>query len=384
MRIFKAAAVSMLILFYLTTLSGCWNYREIEEMSIVAGLAIDRSQDNQYLMTVEIAETQGGQEAKTISKTISGSGDTLFETIRNLISLSGKRLYWAHTKILILSQDISKDDIIKILDWLNRDAETRADIYILVSREKTAKELLENRGATNEVVSFQLEDVMRNEKSLAKFPAVQIADFIIDLAGAGISPIAPAIGLVKSDSKQSPQIIGSALFAERNMTGILNGEETKYLLFVRDKIKGGLLVEDEIGPEGDIKVTLEIFKSKTKVKPVLNNDEVEMVINIETDVAIDEIQGTADFMVESGRAALEKDTEQKLNEQIESLIEKVQSEYDSDIFGFGAKIKQDMPEEWRNLESDWKNGFKTIKVTVNSMIKIKNSGQLYKPLPVGD
>jgi spore germination protein KC len=32
----------MLIFFNIFTLSGCWNYREIDRVAIIGGLAIDR------------------------------------------------------------------------------------------------------------------------------------------------------------------------------------------------------------------------------------------------------------------------------------------------------------------------------------------------------
>src|SRR4051812_32078859 len=110
MRVVRAFLLSIVILFNSIMLSGCWNYREIDNMSIAAGVAIDKSENNKYLMTVEIVEIKGGMESKTVVHTISMTGDTLFDTIRNTISLSGKRIYWSHTKVLILSQDIARGD----------------------------------------------------------------------------------------------------------------------------------------------------------------------------------------------------------------------------------------------------------------------------------
>jgi spore germination protein KC len=384
MRVVKKVILTIIFLFTIIGLLGCWNYRELESISIVTGIAIDKSADNKYLITVELVELKGGMEAKTVAKTVTMTGETIFDTVRNTISLSAKRLYWSHTKVLILSKDIAKEDIVKILDWFNRDAETREDISVLVSKGTTAKEILENGAITNEVVAFQLDDMLRNENSISKAPIINIADFIIDLAGKGISPIAPAIGLVKTDNEITPQIMGTALFAKDKLINFLNGDESKELLFIRNLIRGGLIVQNESSKEGITKITLEIFENKTNIKPILKKDIVEMQVNIKTTVIINEIQGIENYIDEEKSRKLEKDTEQNMDKQIENLINKVKSEYGSDIFGFGAKIKENNPNMWRKLEPYWKEKFKNLKVTVNSKVHIKNSSALYKTLPVGD
>ncbi len=40
-------------------LCGCWNYREIDTLAIVAGMAIDKDMvTNKYIVTTEIITTQ--------------------------------------------------------------------------------------------------------------------------------------------------------------------------------------------------------------------------------------------------------------------------------------------------------------------------------------
>jgi len=384
MRLFKIVLISFFISVHMVLLSGCWNYREVEKMSVVAGVAIDKGDDNQYSMTVEIVEAKGGQEHKITPKVITMTGNTLFDTIRNTISVSGKRLYWSHTKVLILSKNIAEDDMVKILDWYNRDAETRADMHILVSKEKTAKEIIESKAKTNEVVSFEIDDILENEKSLSKSPNIAISDFIVDLAADGISPITSAIGLQKTDEQSSPKVMGTAIFDKNKFMDFLSSDETKILLFIKDMVEGGVLVQEQKNKSGVTKITLEIIKSKTKIEPIFSDDNVNIKINIETTVAIDEIQGKENYMEEGNNMKLQKDVEKNMNIRIKNLVKKVQSKYNTDIFGFGKKIKENLPDEWKKLESKWKKKFKNLEVTVDTKINIKNSAALYKTLPVGD
>ncbi|MBC7766066.1 MAG: Ger(x)C family spore germination protein, partial [Hyphomonadaceae bacterium] len=243
----RVMLLSVLLMVLSTVLCGCWNYREIDKMSIVAGLAVDKSEDNQYSVTVEVVDIKGGADIRILPRTITSHGETVFDTIRNTISLSGKRLFWSHTKVLILSKAIASDDIVKILDWYIRDSETRGEINIIVSKESTAKEILESKAITDEVVSYKLNDMIEGEKSVSKAPIISIYDFITDLAGNGISPIAPVVSMEKSDSVKSPSINGCALFAKSRLIDFLDADDTKDLLFVRDMIKGGVLVQSENG-----------------------------------------------------------------------------------------------------------------------------------------
>jgi spore germination protein KC len=104
MRMLKAASIILAVLLPAALAGGCWNYREIDELAMVAGVAVDKCADGQYEITVEIPEMMGDRESKTKSKVLSGQGRSMLDAVRNIISVSGKKLYWAHTKVIILSK----------------------------------------------------------------------------------------------------------------------------------------------------------------------------------------------------------------------------------------------------------------------------------------
>lgn len=384
MKIRKWILITVLIITNTITLTGCWNYREIESLAIVSGVAIDKTEDNKCLVTVEIVEIEGQKQAKISPKIISMSGETIFDAVRNIISFSGKKLYWSHAKIAILSQDVSKEGIVKIIDWINRDSETRSTIKIIVSKENTAKEILSGKNKTNEIVAFGIDEVLRNEISLSKTVEVDVWKFIDDLERSGISPVTPAISIKNDNGQMTPQISGSAVFQNDRLLGFLNGEDTKHLLFIKDKIKGGLLINELQNKGENVKVSLEIFKNKTKITPIKNGNVIEINIDTKTDVALDELGGSADYISDSGNKKLKAAAEENLKNNIENLIKRVQNEYGVDIFGFGSKVKEEMPDKWRKVEGNWNEIFKTLQVNVNCQINIKNSAMMSKPIEIGD
>jgi spore germination protein KC len=382
----KKAKRSLAVLLIVSTVllqTGCWNYREIDEVAIVAGVAVDKGTAGKYKLTVEIMHIEGGRDAKVLSHLVSVEGKTMFDAVRNVISESGQRLYWSHAKEIIISQEVARNGVAKIIDWYNRDSETRATVNIFVSGRETAGEIFSAASVTEDIKSLEIEKIMENEKSLSKAPSTEIWKFTNDIEGEGIEPAVPVISCDSNDKSKNIKIEGTAIFKNDEFKGLIDGEETKDMLFIQNKIKGGLLTQIEPGKEGDCAVTLEIFGNKTKVEPVLNNGKIEINVKTETEVAIDEIEGSENFIEEDGRKKLEADTENMLKGRLEKTIKNVQSEYGLDIFGFGAKVRQEKPDLWDAVGNDWNTTFADLKVNVSTKIHIKNSAMTSKTIEVG-
>jgi spore germination protein KC len=375
-------AFIMLINSIFTT--GCWNYKEVDKLLIVAGVAIDKGVQSEFLMTVEIIQISSGKDSKMTSKIISSEGKTMFDAARNMIAISGKRLYWSHAKIIILSRKIASEGLIRAIEWYNRDAETREDIHILISEGETAKEILAVKSSTEDINSFALDQVIANEDSLSKAPITDILKVDIELKSKGTSIVIPVIKLKNLDDKMKPEIMGTAIIKNDKLVGFLNGEETKDLIIIRNETKGGILIQDLQVDNTPISVSLEIFSSKSKVKPIVEGKNIKIKLDVDTIVAIDEITGSANLIDEDERKTLEKIAEKDLKERIENLIKKVQSEYDADIFGFGGKIREDKVKVWNIVESNWEEYFKNLKVDVKTKVHIENSSVLSKPIKMGE
>lgn len=385
MKSMRKIPAVILILTSALLLGGCWNYREIDMMRVVAGLAIDKSETgDQYLFTVETVDIKGGGESDRISNTITAAGETLFDAKKNMDSISGKNLYAAHARVAILSQDVAKEGAVKVIDWLARNVELREDIEVMVSQESTAKEILETGSKTDQVISFEMDKVLKNEKKTANAPQKELWKLISELGEDGISAVLPVVSLKKVNSRTLPSVMGTAVFKKDKLVGFLNDDETKDLLFIQNKVEGGLLVQNGDGANTGSKVSLKIFDNKTKLKPVEKDGNVEISINIKTTVALDEIEGTENYIHESGRLRLEESAEETMKKRIENVVKAVQSKYNSDIFGFGAKVKEDMPGTWKEIGTMWDDKFKDVKVSVHPEITIKNSSAFSQPLRIGD
>lgn len=384
MKKIKILMMVIMVLINSVYCTGCWNYREIDKLAIVAGVAVDKGNDGGYLITPEIVEISAGRETNIISKTISIEGKTIFDAVRNLVSMLGKKAFWSHAKVIILSKEVASESVSSIIDWYLRDAETRGDINILISEAETAREIFEGESISQKIKSYNMDDILINQMNLSKTPVKSILHFNIESKTDGASAILPAVHLQQIDGKTAPQILGTAIIKNGKLVGFLSGEETQVLLFIRNEIKGGVLVEEVPKKSLDTHVSLEIFNSKTKVTPVVDGKQIEINLNVNTTVAIDEIDGKENYLDEEGRAKLEQSAAKSLKEQIEALIKKIQLEYAADIFGFGTKLQADDPKTWNSISSNWEQILKDLKVNVQTKVHIRNSAVISKSVQEGE
>lgn len=385
MRNVKLILLAIIILINSFVTTACWNYREIEDLAIVAGTAVDKGEKARYKLTVEIVKIAAGNDAITESKLISVEGDTIFDCARNAISVSGKRLYWSHNKILIVSKEVAEKGVIEMIDWFNRDSETRANVHLAISAEDTAEDIFKGKEVIQSIRAFEIEEMLKNEKNLSKAPRMEVWEFANNMAEDGIYSCAAVAKLKEMDSGgKTPAIGGTAIFRGDKLVGIADEDETMDILFAQDNIKGGLLVETVKGKdkEKEIPISFEIFKSKTKIEPVINKNKIKINVDIETTVTLAELGGSKDLIQEKGREELVKLSESILKERVEKTIKKIQQEYGTDIFGFGKNIYENHYKEWQKIKDNWDEHFKNLEVNVKAKIIIKNSAMLSKPLEV--
>ena len=379
---------SLLVITMLSVFcTGCWDYREINQMSIVSGAAVDKTPDGRYKLSIEIINLKGGgKEAPVHSKKLESYGESMFDAIRNSIKISSQMLYWGHTEIIIVSKDVAREGILPIIDLFSRDAEPRLSIDILVSNEDTAEEILYSQSISTEIRTYEINKMLDDQKKLSKSPKVEVYQFINALGDEGISAVLPVIGLTQNSGEATSQLAGTAVFKQDKLQYMFNGDDTKYYLFVMDKIKGGLLVVNMASGKNDSdNFTLDIDSSKTYVKPVYSKNKLSFEINIKTKTTLSEIDDNKiKFSSQSEIEKLEKQAQNTLKQNVERVIKAVQSEYDIDIFGFGLKVKQDMPELWKKIKPDWNDFFKNVQVKANVEIKIKHAGLLSNPIMMGD
>lgn len=360
-------------------LAACWNYREVNEMAVVVGAAVDKGVENQYILTVELLDVSGGAQTQVSTKVLSVEGETVFDAVRKLISVEGKRGYWGHTRILIVSEEVAREDIIEAISFFRQDAEARGDLYVMVSKEYDAREILNSDIPLGDVLSESLAKSLENSKFLSETPETRLYTLNQALRSGKISPALPVVTLLSMDDKTVPVLSGAAIFQKSRMIGYLDEEETKAMLFLKNEIEGGVLVT-KIGTG---RISLEIKGNNTKTRIKTEDDQLMLDITVQTKAVINEVTGNPEFSYMEMLDGIKRLSEEQLKSKLEKIIDKARY-YRADIFGFGQKIYEDNPAKWYEISDNYEAEFANIAVNLTVTVEIPNTSIIFKHLELGE
>lgn len=383
MRNHKKLLILIIIFSLAPSLCSCWNYKELDKVAIVSGIAIDKNKDK-YLITVEIVSQNMTNKAIGSQTTLSESeGYTMLDAIRNLIPKIGKRAYWGHCKVILINESIAEESIIPVLDLFERDAEARSNIHLIISSENTAKEIFTSGQSTNKNISFLLDNILNNTKNVGKYPKLSLFEFIASLEKPGVSEVLPMVSINISENTKQPYIDNCAVFKKNRLIGHMSLDQCKNLLFIRDEINKGAHSILDISPSGT-DISLEILDSKTIVTPNLKDETATMYIDVKFKASISEIMGGYDVIKLNNLDYFKKYSEEVFAKQLENFIKTSIDKYDSDIFNFASIIIQKSPKGKKFYEENKHNYLHKLDFKVNVDFDIKLSALTSEPIKVGD
>jgi len=369
------------------TSTGCWNSRELNTMGIVGTMGLDVV-GNKIKITLEVMKPAAGKAgskaegaASTMVNYVQGTGDSVFDALRNVTTKYDRKLFLSHIKFYIFGEEAARKGLIDYLDWYQRDHEPRRSSYIVVAKGTTAESLMGINGGIEPTSTDYLEKTFELRAANGKVAGITLLEFLKNYYGKGIQPVTgiiskvPKVNIKAKDETPSPSEIsaeGTALFLEGKLVGFLNGAETKGFNFVTNKIKGGIIAFTIPGKEG--MTSIEIVKSKTKNSVKISEEGIKLFVNVKIDGMIGEENSKVNLKNEEIIKELEKLSAAKVKEEIETSIKEVQNQYKADIFGFGLIVHGKYPTEWRKTKENWNEEFAKAALEVNVTCKITRTG----------
>ena len=115
----------VLFLIILVLISGCYNYKELNEIAIVSAIGID-IKDNKYIITAQIINTKDKDKVDTII--YKDNGNNINEALNNISKNISKQIFLNSIEVIIISKNI---DIYNILDLFSNNEIIKFLIFIL-------------------------------------------------------------------------------------------------------------------------------------------------------------------------------------------------------------------------------------------------------------
>ena len=108
----------IIILVIILLLTGCFNYKELSELSLVSSFILDK-ENEEFTIYINILDIE--KDEKETTKTLTGKGKTIFEAARKINEKNHKILFNSNIDYILLSKNILIDSLDETIDYLSRD-----------------------------------------------------------------------------------------------------------------------------------------------------------------------------------------------------------------------------------------------------------------------
>ncbi|WP_246096649.1 Ger(x)C family spore germination protein [Paenibacillus sinopodophylli] len=384
---------SLLLLLVLMTIAplttGCWNRRELNELAIQLGTSIDKI-GGQYRVAVQVV-IPGEVSARASSSGFSpvtlyhATASTVFEAFRKLTETSSRKIYSAHIRVLVLGESLAKDGISEVLDMFSRNPEARTDFYLMVARNTSAMQVLKTLTSLEKIPAENLFYALdTSAKTWAPTTTVTIEKLIEQLVTEGRSPVLTGVKMIGNtqrgeelsnvqeiDPAAQTRFIGLGVFRRDKLVGWLNEEQSKGYNYISNNVKS--TAGHMKCPNGGI-IGMETLRNYTKTQADIVNGKPIITLKVKNVSSITDVECQIDLKKPETIAALEHESELKIEGIMKAAVEHAKQTYGFDIFGFGHELYESHPRVWEKEKETWNEQFKQLEVKYEVEVKIHKIG----------
>lgn len=381
----------LIILPIILLLTGCWNYYELNNLAICTGIAIDKI-DNKYEVTYLISNAKknetSSKDGEAGTTTYNGTGETIQEAINDLQIKMPFEPYSGHLVVAVISDEIAKEGLENILDYLARDTESRNFFYILLSKNTKAKNILEIISPLQTFPSQTIaKDIETSSDNSSLIYKITYNDFIYTLLEQGINPVLNSVTILGNkeegtDTKELTNIIPQAtikidtlgIFKEDKLIGWATLDESKGINLLSNNVENIYI------------------KTKCEDKYMMNhieNIKVKTNIDLDNNKVLVKIKGKTSLIETNCKINLEnpetiKTIEQNIKEELNRIINEstylVQKKYKTDVLGYGKIIHKKNPKKWKEIKNNWNEIFKNLKIETEINLTLEEQGSLIQTI----
>lgn len=395
-KFIKKLLFFFILITNITTLSGCYDSRGIEDLAYVTALGIDILDNDILSLTFQISipgtssESGSSQSSKTENTTVQCSSiDTGISLVNSYIS---KQINLSHCKAIIFSEKIASKGLNKYIDTLSNNIEIRPNCNIIISR-CSAKDFIENATPSIETLTARYYEVaLKSSEYTGYTTSTELATFVNDVKNSFVqaSAILGGINTGEKDLTEKPYVgidgnykanqtpiddinnietFGTAVFHDDKLVGELSGLETICFLLISDKIESCTIsVPSPFETESEI--DLLIRKSKnSKISVEIINGSPYISVDLFLEAHGLTLNETVDYTSIKDIKQIESSSEKYLKSLITNFLYKTSKEFNSDISGFGkyALSKYLTWQDWENSNwnENYKNAFFNVTININ-------------------
>lgn len=378
----------LILILIIFSLTGCYNYKELNNLAIATGFAVD-IKDDEYEVTILISnskkQSSGDSQNSASAAVYKGNGKTIFEAIKDASLGISKEIYISHIEILVLSEEVAETKTNEVIDFFFRYPQTRNEFYLIIAQDCKAGDLFD---VTTPLETFPSQNISKNLETTSKLQGfvytVTFNEFVTDLIEEGKNPLLPTISIIGSveegNKDENIQQIEPdtylklgmmSVFNGYNFVGISNEDQSKGINFINDKVNTTLITTEHNGGN----VVVELSKSKTgtsveiddKPKIKIEIEATGSIVEVGADVKVDKVE-----VIEEIKKSSEEEIKRIVNEAIN-----YSREIRTDIFSFGNLIYRKDHKLWKEIKDIWESEMLSeLEIEVRVKLELKTKGSI--------
>lgn len=379
----------LILLIVPIILSGCYNYRELNDLAITTAISIDYdTEEENFKIIAQVINPIKEQDATSSGEpsfiNYGSTAKTIQEASRLVILDSPKQLYGSQVQILILSENVLDEHLPDVIDFFTREPELRSEFKVIIARgEKSLNSisiqtLLDNLSSSNILDSLEIQSEKLGLASISTLN--EVTNMYLNPYLEIVLPSMTVEGsLDKGESKENltttsnnttTKISTNAVFKDNKFLGYLTEEQSKMLNIIRGDVTDTILSMDI----DDGYIVFEPNKLKTSPKVTIKENKVE--ITIEGLAKIKEVTGKVDLTLPKEIEALQNSLNKYLEELVSTAFEEIRDKYNTDVFKFrDLYYKEDSKYFKENYNDNWyEETFPQLQLEVKSKIKLYEKG----------
>lgn len=248
----RAAALLLTALI----VTGCWSRKEIQELSIITAIGIDRAEESEGVeVTIQIARplnvprpgAGGGGGAESAGTRpfffVIGRGATLQGALAETIRSEPRRPYLAQLQVVVIGERAARAGVGPHINYLWPHPEIRPFVDMIVVQGQ-ARDFLRVWTAQRDITGRALVNMMERASRVGFARSVQLVDLLYGIKTAGVEPFLPVLAVDPSetpDQETAPSVPrtsaeGLAVLNPDRLAAFLDRQASRGVLWARGEV----------------------------------------------------------------------------------------------------------------------------------------------------
>ncbi len=379
----------LILVVSLLCLSGCFNYRELNDLAIMTAVAIDRTDDG-FELTLQVVNPKKQQDSSNASQpdfiVYTTKGESLQKAFREVVNTAPKRLYAAHLQLLVLSEEVATNYIDEIVDFFFREPEVRDEFQVMVAKGEKAKDKLTIMTPLTTLSSMDIFNTLdSNKKYLGSVTSITFNDFMhayLDPNTEIVLPVLEVIGnseegnsqenLETSTSLANLKLSSMAIFKDNKLVEILDENDSINLNMLLGELNE-TIVQYECGDDEYAAFEIISLNSELEVDP----DKNKATFSIAGHASVNEVQCPLNLREIDVGNEMRDNLNKSMKESLLKTINLIRDDYNTDVFGIRDSFYKYYPNDYKEYADKWYDlFFPNLDIDVDVNIKLYEKGNI--------